>query len=157
MVSNVVDFARPAVLPPVGGLIRVLDRPRRLSARRLCSLSQLRVSLATQGESTTAWIGVFLHNRGPACTFTRVDRVSLEIEVRGRRAHVEGNPLTLGARGRVGRGETRLLIADWSNWCGSRRAIVLVARVGAATDRSGVSVLPVCLQSGRRSRLVAVR
>jgi hypothetical protein len=157
MASDVADFARAAVLPPVGGLIRVLDRPRRPSARRFCARSQLRVSLATQGESTTAWIGVSLRNRGPACTFTRVDRVSLEIEVRGRRAHVEGNPLTLGARGRVGQGETRLLIADWSNWCGSRRTIVLVARVGAATDRAAFSVLPACLQSVRRSRLVAVR
>jgi hypothetical protein len=155
--SNVAHLARPAALPAAGGLSRGLERLRWLSAAtRSCALSKLRVSLETQGENTTAWIGVSLHNRGPACTLTRVDRVFLEIEVRGRRAHVAGNPLTLGARGRVGKGDTRLLISDWSNWCGSRRAIVVVARVGAATDRAGFSVLPACLQADRSSRLVAI-
>lgn len=122
-----------------------------------CKSAQLGVSVQTQGENTTAWIGVTVQNHGRACVLTRaVGRVSLLVEQSGRPANVGGNPLTLFAMGRLQHGGTRLLIADWGNWCGSRRAIRLAVSLGGSTTRAPFSTLPVCLQPRQRSRLSVV-
>jgi hypothetical protein len=111
----------------------------------------------TQGENTTAWSGVTVQNRGRACFLTRaVGRVSLLVEQDGRPANAKGNPLTLFASGRLQHGGTRLLIADWGNWCGSRRAIRLAVTLAGSTTRARFTTLPVCLQPRQPSRLSAV-
>lgn len=122
-----------------------------------CLASQLRASVRTQGENTTAWIGVTLRNSGAACALSRANRVLLAIERRGALARVHGNPLVLAPTGSIGPGGTRLLVADWSNWCGPRDSLTLVVRLGAGTVRARFSTLPVCLGAGAPSKLVAVR
>jgi hypothetical protein len=149
-------------ISPVGARLvqqlKGLQRPAETVAPDPCTSSQLALSVQTQGENTAAWIGVTVQNRGRACTITSVvGRVRLLIEVSGGRAEVAGNPLTLLASGRLAHGGTDLLIADWSNWCGPRRAIRLAIILARATTRARFSVLPVCLQRAQRSRFVAVR
>jgi hypothetical protein len=120
-----------------------------------CASSQLAVSVQTQGENTTAWIGVTVQNRGGACTLTsKVGRVTLLVAVGGRPARVRGNPLTLIVTGRLLHAGTRMLIADWMNWCGSRRAVRLAVSLDGSTKQAHFSTLPVCPQP---SRLFAVR
>ena len=98
------------------------------------------VTAATQGEATTAWIGVRLR-----CGAVPVTIAILE---RGRRAPVTGNPLTIRPR-RPGP-----VVADWSNWCGARRGLTLLVRAGGETIRTVFAVLPLCLQPRRASLLV---
>jgi hypothetical protein len=151
---------RTASSPTGAALVNLLERllqPAATIAPHPCASSQLAVSVQTQGENTTAWIGVTVQNRGIACALTKdVGRVSLLVEQEGRPANVGGNPLTLFASGRLQHGGTRLLIADWGNWCGSRRAIRLAVTLGGSTTRARFSTLPVCLQPRQRSRLSAV-
>jgi len=151
---------RTASSPAGAALVRLLERllqPAATSAPHPCASSQLAVSVQTQGENTTAWIGVTVQNHGRACVLARaVGRVSLLVEQDGRPVNVGGNPVTLFASGRFQHGGTRLLIADWGNWCGSRRAIRLAVTLGGSTTRARFSTLPVCLQPRQRSRLSAV-
>jgi hypothetical protein len=118
-----------------------------------CAADQVSTAAETQGENTTTWIGVTLQNQGAACRLRRI-AVSIEIELAGRAAEVRGNPLTLHASARLYHGGTDLLVADWGNWCGSRRGISLVVRLAGRTLRRAVTPLPVCL-SKHASRLVA--
>jgi hypothetical protein len=152
---------RTAIAPAgpvlIGSLERLLQ-PAATVASHPCASSQLAVSVQTQGENTTAWIGVTVQNRGGVCTLTKeVGRVTLLVEVGARAAAVRGNPLALAATGRLLHGGTRLLIADWMNWCGSRRAVRLAVSLGGSTTRAHFSTLPVCLQPAQPSRLFAVR
>jgi hypothetical protein len=141
----------------VAQLVGLLEPHHSGVALAACKSAQLRTSVLTQGENTTAWIGVTVQNRGRACVLARaVGRVSLLVEQSGHPANVGGNPLTLFASGALQRGGTRLLIADWGNWCGSRRAIRLTVTLAGSTTRARFSILPVCLQPRRRSRLSAV-
>ncbi len=153
-------LTRTATSPTGAALVSLLERliqPAATGTPHPCASSQLAVSLRTQGENTTAWIGVTVQNRGRACALARaVGRVSLLVERDGRPANVKGNPLTLFASGRFQHGGTRLLIADWGNWCGSRRAIRLAVTLAGSTTRARFSTLPVCLQPRQRSRLSAV-
>ena len=153
-------LTRTASSPAGVALVSLLERllqPAATSAPHPCASSQLAVSVQTQGENTTAWIGVTVQNHGRACVLARaVGRVSLSVEQNGRPANVGGNPLTLFASGRVQHGGTRLLIADWGNWCGSRRAIRLAVTLGRSTTRARFSTLPVCLQPRQPSQLSAV-
>jgi hypothetical protein len=119
-----------------------------------CLASQLRLSVRTQGENTTAWIGVTLRNAGAACMLSRAHGVSVTVERRGARALVRGNPLTLHPSGRMRAGGVRLLVANWSNWCGPRDALTLVVHLGAATVRTRFATLPVCLGARSPSKLL---
>lgn len=110
-----------------------------------CATAKLSVSAGTGGENTTTSIGVTLQNDGAACTLQPTQHVSVEIDLAGRHAHVQGNPATLHPSGRLYHGGTDLLVAHWSNWCGSRRGISLVVRFGNQTVRKEVEPLPVCL------------
>lgn len=115
------------------------------------------MSVNTQGENTTAWIGVTVRNEGAACVLPKGSAgIRLVIELGGRRAAVAGNPLTLSLSGGLMPEGTRLLIGDWRNWCGSRRGVSLLASFSGSVIRSHFSVLPVCLNRGSVSRLVAV-
>jgi hypothetical protein len=153
-------LTRTAISPTGAALVSLLERLLQPAVTRTphpCASSQLAVSVQTQGENTTAWIGVTVQNRGRACVLARaVGRVSLLVERDGRPANVKGNPLTLFASGRFQHGGTRLLIADWGNWCGSRWAIRLAVTLAGSTTRARFSTLPVCLQPRQRSRLSAV-
>jgi hypothetical protein len=153
-------LTRTASSPTGHALVSLLGRllqPAATIASHPCTRSQLAVSVQTQGENTTAWIGVTVQNRGRACVLARiVGGFSVVVERDGRPANVKGNPLTLFASGRFQHGGTRLLIADWGNWCGSRRAIRLAVTLAGSTTRVRFSTLPVCLQPRQRSRLSAV-
>ena len=119
-----------------------------------CRWEPLRLSVETQGESTTTWIGVHLTNSGPACSLSGA--ATLTIEQLGRRARVAGNRLVLPLRGLIGRSHARLLRADWDNWCGSRRGLSLRVRYGRVAVLSWFSHLPACLDRSGRSRLQAL-
>jgi hypothetical protein len=155
------QLRRTAASPIGETLIRRLLaflHPAEPGAPPRCRGSQLALSVSTQGENTTAWIGVTLQDRGGPCVMRRpAGRTTLLVTEAGRRADVAGNPLTLFASGRLERGGTRLLIADWSNWCGPRRSIRLRVTVGPIATTARFSMLPVCLERGQRSRISPVR
>src|SRR5581483_6129036 len=76
-----------------------------------CTTAKLSVSAGTGGENTTTWIGVTLQNDGAACTLQPTQHVSVEIDLAGQHAHVQGNPATLHPSGRLYHGGTDLLVA----------------------------------------------
>lgn len=130
--------------PPV---LRQLERilaPR--AAFRRCAPTQLGVSVKPQGENTSAWIGTTVQNLGGPCIAKRIPVM----------VKVPGSRLTLYANGRLDHGGTKLLVADWSNWCGSRLGIRVVVEAGAAVAGAPVRPLPLCLRLGQPSRLSAV-
>jgi len=120
-----------------------------------CGASQLRLSVETQGESTTTWIGVRIRDLGRACVVSGA--VELTVERAERPAAIEGNPLRLALTGSIGRGGSRLVRADWANWCGPRRGLSLRARYRGLSVRSRPRHVPVCLGREAASRLVPVR
>ncbi len=113
---------------------------------RPCAATQLGVSVRTQGENTTAWIGTIVQNLGRVCVAKNVP-VIVEVEHQRLMLHVSGT---------LDHGGTQLLVADWGNWCGSRVGVSVTAEVGAAEEVAPVRPLPVCLQRGQPSRLSAV-
>ncbi len=119
-----------------------------------CAVSQLRVSVETQGVSTATWIGVTLRNRGRACTLA--GSVSFSIRQAGRRAAVSGNPLSVPVRGALAHRRTRLAKAAWNNWCRSRAGFRLVVRYEGVTVRKRFARLPVCIDRRRPSQLVPI-
>jgi hypothetical protein len=124
------------------------------SAVARCGDSQLVPHVQTQGENTTAWIGLLVRNRGASCLLHGQASINLW---RGQHlALVRGNPLTINVRGQLPRARTWLVVADWSNWCGTRNSIRLTVRYRLARIHSTFSTLPVCLQARSPSRLVRV-
>jgi len=101
------------------------------------------LSVQTQGENTTEWIGASLTPCGGSVTFT--------VERNGGAANVRGNPLRVAVRG------TRLVRVDWSNWCGPRTGLTVVVRYGTLVMRVPARPLPLCLQPQMRSTLTVIR
>ncbi len=133
---------RHATLPVRERLTRIL---RPTTPLRPCAGTQLGISVRTQGENTSAWIGVTVQNRGGRCTATRVPVT----------VTVPGSALTMHVSGTLEHGGTQLLVAHWSNWCGSTVAIRVVVEAGSALAEAPVRPLPVCLQHGQPARLSA--
>lgn len=86
-----------------------------------------------------------------------LDGVATTIDQRGRRAAVKGSPLRFALRDEIGHGRTRVLRADWSNWCGPRRGLTIRARYAGLVAASTFRHLPVCLSRSAPSRLAAIR
>jgi photosystem II stability/assembly factor-like uncharacterized protein len=138
--GHLIRYAGPAVTAQLERMLRPAGPPAP------CTGAQLGVAARTQGENTTAWIGVWVRNRGRACVATDVP-VTIA---------VAGSRLTMHASGRLDHGGSQLLVADWSNWCGTRAGVHVVATAGDAEAVVPVRPLPLCLQRGQRSRLLAV-
>jgi len=119
-----------------------------------CRSEQLRLSVTSQGENTTAWIGVSIRSRGGNCSLGGV--VTLNVLGAGRLLRIVGNPLRVRASGLLGADGTRHVRADWSNWCGNRSGLMLRAQYAARTVASVFSSLPVCLNAAQPSRLVSI-
>ena len=137
--------ATPAVTSQVERILQPNGLPGlRPSAR--CTPQQLGVDVKTQGENTTAWIGVTVQNRSAPCVAMRVPVT----------VAVPGSRLTLDLTATLAHGGTRLLVLDWSNWCGGRTRAHVVAYAGAAEAVVPVRPLPLCLRPGQPSRLSAV-
>lgn len=125
-------------------LVEHIAAPR--LASNACTPTQLGVSVKTQGENTTAWIGITVQNRAAPCVAKRVPVT----------VAVPGSRLTMYASGTFDHGGAKLLVADWSNWCGRSRVSVTV-EAGTAEAVAPVRPLPVCLQRSQPSRLSASR
>jgi hypothetical protein len=119
-----------------------------------CRGEQLRLSVQSQGENTTAWIGVSIRNRGRRC---RLDGVmTFKLLGAGRLLRIAGNPLRVRTSGLLGADGTRLVRADWSNWCGNRSGLTLRVQYAARTVTFAFAYFPVCLNAVQPSRLVAI-
>jgi hypothetical protein len=126
-----------------------------------CGVGQLRFKVETQGENTTAWIGVRISDRGGPCRLS--GSLTLAIYTGLHLALVKRNPITVNVSGSLG-GSARssalarsdLVVFNWSNWCGSAHPPPrIVARYKSAAVRSGLNTLPVCIDSAGRSTLTS--
>ena len=110
--------------------------------------------METQGLSGTAWIGVTVRNTGARCTLG--GSVSYLIKRAGFRAAVRGNPLKIPVKGAIGHGRSKLVKADWSNWCGRRVRFALTISYAGKTRHSGFAALPRCLDRKSPSQIVMI-
>ena len=122
-----------------------------------CALDALRLAVETQGESTTARIGISL--RSSAARSCRLSApVTVTILHAGRWAPVRGNPLRRLVSGVLARGfEKEVLAADWQNWCAGQSGVRLVVSYGTLMNVQPLPVLPACLDRHRPSSLALIR
>jgi hypothetical protein len=119
-----------------------------------CGSEQLRLSVQSQGENTTAWIGVSIRNRGRGRNLDGV--MTFKILGAGRLLRIAGDPLRVRTSGLLGAHGTRLIRADWSNWCGNRSGQTLRVKYAARTVTFAFTYSPVCLNADQPSRLVSI-
>ena len=120
-----------------------------------CSGSQLRLSVQTQGEKTTAWIGVTIRHPQNPCDLTGA--MTFKIMRNGQLVRIEGNPLRVPVSTPVDMNGSHLVRADWSNWCGKRPGLSLLVEYMGLATKSTFPTLPVCLDRARPSRLTAIK
>jgi hypothetical protein len=104
----------------------------------VCASAQLHMRVQVQGESTTTWIGVLIRNRRTECLVAG----NLTIVSSGRMRTIAGTPLYVRVRGLLGADGSRLVRADWSNWCGRSFGLELVADFVGLRTRSAIRSLP---------------
>jgi hypothetical protein len=121
----------------------------------VCASAQLHMRVQVQGENTTTWIGVLIRNRRTECLLA--GKMILTIVSSGRMPTIAGTPLYVRVRGLLGADGSRLVRADWSNWCGRRFGLELVADYAGLRTRSAFDHYPACLNPNVPSRLVAIR
>lgn len=72
-----------------------------------CRSEQLRLSVQSQGENTTTWIGVSIRNHGRSCKLDGV--MTFKLLGTGRLLRIAGNPLRVRAAGLLGAQRMRLV------------------------------------------------
>ena len=120
-----------------------------------CRSDQLRLTIQTQGENTTARIDATIRNLARRCTITAV--VRLTITRYGKRAAVSGNPLSHRFQGVLRNGRAIVMRADWMNWCGGRQGLRVHATLDGKFARAAFHTLPLCLQPTDSSRLLLIK
>src|SRR5205085_2456370 len=98
-------------------LLRAADAvPQPVAAR--CNTARLVLRTQSQGVNTSAWLGVLVRNRGPACHLT--GSASVGVRHRGRLVRTRRrNPIGIPVRAVIRPGRLWLVaVAYWSNWCG---------------------------------------
>jgi hypothetical protein len=108
----------------------------------------------TKGLAGTTWIGVTVRNAGRRCTLG--GSVSFLIKRGGFRSGVRYNPLKIPVSGGLGPKRSRLVKADWSNWCGRRVGFALTVGYAGKTRHSGFAALPRCLDRTSPSQIVKI-
>jgi hypothetical protein len=119
-----------------------------------CSQSKLRMTVQSQGESSTAWIGVIIRNRQARCSLAGV--MTIKIVRDGRLVKAAGNPLRVHVSGFLSARGSYFVRADWSNWCGKRSGLrLLVAYAGRASGLR-FAYSPRCINRQSPSRLIPI-